>query len=598
MGIQIKGINISKNNTTPRVTQQRTLEDVSGSLERTSINTAEVNQAIGLDVRGPGSSTNQKTPMGYIYNEMKDAEMYYKDPAPQPQGVPSLFNPYSIYVYPGSDIVNKFYDIKDGDENTAFPKFKAITGYKKDIDGNTLVVKGHRIKIGTGNREITMGSLLNDFDPDLNPTKPYYATDFMYAKYYKKIPLNRLITIRRFPYPTFDNLEFGQNSGFVKPIAQAITFFGDPTGNKLAEITKMNGKIKWEKLKADVHDVQGNEKGWEDSPIQPGNKTGGAIYSAMTGKGDIGGFKAESAEAGKYNTFEYTNKVLGPVNVINETHTRGRGIGAELEYSITFHYKLKSYNNINPRIAMIDLISNLLALSFNNAKFWGGANRYFPKHPQFAFFGDQKAFYEGRYGDYFGSLFSEIGKFGDVLSGILGSLMSGDLSPLTDILKGAGTAVMDMKRAKSRPQVIGFKALLTGLPVGEWHMTVGNPYKPILSVGNLICESFELSLSEELGVDDFPEELMFTIDLKSGRPRDKGDLESMLSMGNGRTYYPPKDFIDITNMSASTTNSPAAANNTQTGTTMNTKIDQGKVSSGKGTPAPPDFLTKLTGTVF
>lgn len=46
--------------------------------------------------------------------------------------------------------------------------------------------------------------------------------------------------------------------------------------------------------------------------------------------------------------------------------------------------------------------------------------------------------------------------------------------------------------------------------------------------------------------------MKYTVNLKSGRPRDKGDLESMLIGGEGRTYYPPSGFIDVTNKSAST----------------------------------------------
>ena len=35
---------------------------------------------------------------------------------------------------------------------------------------------------------------------------PYYWKDFIYCKYYGTIPNNRLITLRRFPYPCTDNI--------------------------------------------------------------------------------------------------------------------------------------------------------------------------------------------------------------------------------------------------------------------------------------------------------------------------------------------------------------------------------------------------------
>ncbi len=80
------------------------------------------------------------------------------------------------------------------------------------------------------------------------------------------------------------------------------------------------------------------------------------------------------------------------------------------------------------------------------------------------------------------------------------------------------------------------KPLMTGEPVGEWHLTVGNPMNPIAVIGNLICTGMKMSMSDELGVDDFPTSLKFTVALDHGRDRDKGDIESMFNMGQGRFY--------------------------------------------------------------
>src|SRR6185369_16070027 len=131
---------------------------------------------------------------------------------------------------------------------------------------------------------------------------------------------------------------------------------------------------------------------------------------------------------------------------------------------------------------------------------------------------------------------------------------SGDLSALKKIGAKLAGGALDLQSYKSRPAVVGFKALLTGLPVGEWHLTIGNPYNPMMMIGNLICTGFEFELGGEMGVDDFPDELRFLVKLESGRPRDKGDLESMYLLGEGRGYYPPDGFDDIANLSASTTN--------------------------------------------
>ena len=53
--------------------------------------------------------------------------------------------------------------------------------------------------------------------------------------------------------------------------------------------------------------------------------------------------------------------------------------------------------------------------------------------------------------------------------------------------------------------MLSIRALLTGEPVGEWHLMVGNPFNPMLMIGNLILDSANLKIEDEmLGVDDFP----------------------------------------------------------------------------------------------
>lgn len=539
----------------------------------------------------------------FAYEGEVEVERYSTKAAPK-FGSGSIFNPYSVFTHPNAKTANDFLDIKG--QAGAFPK------------GEKVYTNGDGKEIHIGGRKLTIESLLEDFQPNETNSKPYFATDFFFGKYWRKIPLNHIITLRRFPFPTYDNLEFGKDSqGKVTPVAQAVTYFGEPTGNELNELTKFSGTINWEELTADVHDVEGNEVDQSKTPFLGG--IGGVAGTAITaanvlgnpGKQDLGGFKQDQIDAAHYSGFEYTNKVLGPVNVIHKTHTRGRGIGANWKTDLVFEYELKSFNGINPRIAMLDLLCNMLALTFNNAKFWGGANRYFPNQPQFAFIGDEAAFYRGDYGSYVGSVIQHLGSgLGaglSILGNLVSSILGGNLAGITDIAKGGANVLFDLQRQKSRPKVLGFHALLTGLPVGEWHMVLGNPYRPILTMGNLICEGFDMEFGGHLGVDDFPSELKFIVKLKQGRPRDKGDLESGFNLGEGRVYYPPKGLIDTPNQTASTSNSPANATGgsgqstkgnqpVTPASTVNTVPSQSVNRRGFG--ANDDYSRKLIGTVF
>lgn len=582
-----------------KLTDQQTLESIDSDLNRTeSINAANPEISAYVDITTQERTeelSNQvnTTNSGIHHNKNMQKVETYSRKKEQPDlhgksngGIHSFFNPYSVFTFPGALDKNDFLDIEKSPG---------------------LFTKEHR--------ELSLPQLLKDFSKDKHPSEPLFASNFMYCKYYDILPLNRIITLRRFLSPTYDNLKFpatkrtnGQannpdpNDVNFWPIAQAVTYFGGISKNDFSEMFKMSGTINWEEVKASIEDVQGNEQGFDSTPFVGSTGTLGGLIANFTGGGDTGGqrqaqsdFQREFYGADTY--FQHTNRTLGPVNVIDQTMTRGRGIGGGIdEINLAFEYELRSYDMINPRLAMIDIICNMLALSFNNAKFWGGMNRYFPNHPQFEFFGDQKAFYDGRYGDYIGSVIEKggaiFGKAWGLLAGLLHGLiknggqmigqaaealwdaakgaLNGNFDPAKQLLvkgassiAGSGLAkpLFDLAAHKSRPKMIGFKSLVSGLPVGEWHLTVGNPYNPTFKYGNLICKGFDMEFGKTLGFDDFPDELTFNIKLAQGRPRDKGDLESIFNYGQGRIYYPPDGLIDLGNISSGTTSNTKVATN-------------------------------------
>jgi hypothetical protein len=71
---------------------------------------------------------------------------------------------------------------------------------------------------------------------------------------------------------------------------------------------------------------------------------------------------------------------------------------------------------------------------------------------------------------------------------------------------------------------------------------IGNPLRPIVSMGNMIITSVNIQpTSSELTYDDFPTNYKVTIGLKHAMPRDKAGIESMMTAGKGRTYWKPSD---------------------------------------------------------
>jgi hypothetical protein len=519
--------------------------------------------------------------------------------------VPALVNDFTVIRHSACKSVEDWKDLEG--KPGAFPKYET----KSPNDGATTNPDGSIAESGgTGGRNLSVESLLIDFSKsdkkDKRYATPYRIADFLYAKYFGHVPLNRLVTLRRFPHPTYDNLSFGKDKGNVrnfKPMAQAITYFGEKPGNKLSDILKTKGVLNWKALEAEVNTVTADTVAdYKDTPFSSKLGNFGKAISVLSGKGDLSGAQGErNRYAAQYSGEDYTRKPYGPVNSINKTHIRDTGLEGNLKMSLVFEYELRSYANINPRLAMMDILCNMLALTFNNAKFWGGANRFFPSEiPQFGFLGDQDAFYRGDYGAYFKSFQEDIAKGiftgADIVKSVISAITSGDLlGAIKNLVKRIGGTALDLSAAKSRPHAAGFKALLTGNPVGEWHITIGNPYRPIAVMGNMIVTDWEMEWNDELGVDDFPTEMKFTINLEQGMPRDKAALESIYNMGDGKMYYKP---VPKGGNRGKTTTSGQGAGEKENQNYWTKGTDRESINRRAKAAIEYDYLQKLSGTLF
>jgi hypothetical protein len=113
-------------------------------------------------------------------------------------------------------------------------------------------------------------------------------------------------------------------------------------------------------------------------------------------------------------------------------------------------------------------------------------------------------------------------------------------------------------KALQRQILEGTRAELTGSPTGEWHLQVGNPFAPIMMMGNMWCKQAEFEFNDQLSIEDFPTELKVTCTLEHGRSRDSSDIQSIYNGGAGRIYYPQKNAEVDVNNSYSTGNSYSA----------------------------------------
>jgi len=456
---------------------------------------------------------------------------------------------------------------------------------------------------GEAARNLSIAKLMEYFNENY-PRISYTAQDFLYCKYYKKIPVNHLITLRRFPTHVNDNIfdlkldvagkdpktpraasnvDATQTAGVT-----AVTYMGEQAGNKLDDILTMSYGLNYKEVKSEMEDISSGDGGYTSQPFY--SKMGGvgrATADAFKGISSRQKFAAQNMSTGDKLGTTYANFVIGPVNVIDSTQIRDRGMKFSNDLKLNFEYELKSLNYVNPKIAMIDIISNMLTMTYNNGQFFGGGQRYYGSAGAVASqFGDINKLKQGDFSGYIGSVVTDVetgfknvfgggtGEF-NLENGIEGLLKVGK-TMLGNMLGGF---LSDNVGAVSGTQAS--KALISAEPTGDWHVTVGNPLNPIVTMGNMYCDNSTMTLGHGLGYDDFPMEVKFEIDLKHGKPRDKGDIENMFNAGRGRIYASAAGEEDILNLAGVDVATYGSVKAGKTNTQSTQSAPAGSVKSNK-----------------
>ncbi len=415
-----------------------------------------------------------------------------------------------------------------------------------------------------------------DFDP--YGLARYKMQDFIYLKYYNQIPNNYMITLRRYTKPCVDHMfgldmlpqNINQMNEYFKEffsLATAVTYMGEQTGNKLSDILKFDYGANWDDREGKVSAIQNPDGGLAaqlkkrgvseglmrgDEPIGGQNGTTSQLKSLWMLSAMAAGKNVDMSELiASQHRFEgnvfaerFGENLYGDINVIDKVKIRSRGLTFSNGFSLNFEYSLKSLKCVNPRIAMMDILSNFLILTGNYGTFWGGETIFYGNRSIAPQYGDPMLLRQGRFGEYLSSLagdvkegFRKISQMDNIngpedffkglwngvknvgsgfLQGLLGNLLGGNIG-----VAGEGQAV---------------PALLSGKPSGYWHVTVGNPLDPIAMMGNMAVTKTSVQFSDVLGYDDFPTEIKFTVDLEHCKPRDNAFIESMFNAGKGRFY--------------------------------------------------------------
>lgn len=324
---------------------------------------------------------------------------------------------------------------------------------------------------------------------------------------------------------------------FKEVTADVIDYTGPASGDKGLLSTIMNASSK-EYQQMQLAGMGGEQQNEYLKRVFSGSRLASRFFDNQNAE-----YKYSQAE---WRSFRDRNKVYGPIDAIKKTIVRGDdGLQFNHSFTLTFDYQLRSYDGINTKSAFLDLLSNILAVTYTTGTFWGGAYRMIGGMPQSNLYANLPIFKNSLNGNIksWGDLFDSIFESGD---DVWKSVTTGEgIGGLAENVKSMafssfiGTALNKL----GRPNKIAVQSLLDPIPTGMWHVTIGNPRHPILSMGNLILESTEVEHYGHLGLDDFPTGIRVTCTLKHGKPRDVSMIESMYVFGHSRVYVPVGNYI-------------------------------------------------------
>lgn len=471
---------------------------------------------------------------------------------------PSIFNPYFAVKSNGFSTNKPLLDIENASTQNPFVDTSDCSIWallKASADGNA----------GAG---VGMGI--------------YRLADFMYCKDLGKVSNNHLITLRRYATPVGDNIFKPANSGdpenmfSVAPdVGHLVTWFGTDD-NKLSDIMKMSFNATWKEMEAEIQQIDG--KGAGDGILGMIGNTLNPVYNKLQGAGvtaghdfitRIGtGFSFSGVNFGVPGPYENhpaltnydKNKIYEPKDTIQSNHYYEGKLVFNQEFTLNFSYKMRAYGSLNQKAVMLDLINNILRVTYTKGKFWGGEVKWVGPPGNNGFMKKAHSFIDNSFDKLWGfgtqflegaiswqEIFANLSNAAsglldsakdaaqDVLNGKYKEKMTEYGKELSEHLKNGNYAAAlkgQLKNALGRPALYAVNSFVSGEDLGLWHVTIGNPLNPIASFGNLIVTNTELSFGDvPLGIDDFPTEIKVAVTLKHCKPRDMVGIGHMFTKG-------------------------------------------------------------------
>jgi len=352
------------------------------------------------------------------------------------------------------------------------------------------------------------------------------SADIAYLTELGVYPVNRLVILRRYAENVTVPHNLNDLDDDIEPISTVIGWVS-PEDEKLFSITF---KEKWETT---------TDMFWDTIAEAVKQDTGISLKSAVPVPGWAQSFLFKFlTDAGLApKNWEKGYIPIGDPDVLKESSTRetnSQGLDSQFSFTLKTSYEQKYINGVDPGSAMIDIINNTLRMGTSDMKYILGGE--FIKN--FA-----NIITEGRVADWTKKIKELAIIFMNTLKVMIGeniekAAASANFTSTSTGTTQGGFNIEDAFTAairRFRWPLKGSLGVTSGIHTTPWHLTVGNPLNPIISIANILVDG-ELSFGNELGFNDMPTKIDVTFNINLSRSLGKNEIIQILDNTYGREY--------------------------------------------------------------
>ena len=453
-----------------------------------------------------------------------------------------------------------------------------IQVFNDRLPGNKEDINAFRQRKTLHNNDVYDISLLNIIEHLAGTAGSLKMADFAYLRDIGVYPNNRLLIARRFGGPVGDNIVLPKKkgaSGDYDPIGAMATLISWLPQD--SDYLNISFGEKWTDAEADFKDLLNRIGG--DVQTKGSSKAGGMMESvgnAIPLPGFTEGFQRQFLSRIGILDEDSADKIpSGNPNLIKEAKRRttigyesaGSGLSCTVEIEMNCEYELKFISGIDPTIVWMDIIGTILRFGTSPSDTYGLAPTLtakvdgWLKNPGKLVNDVVNNIVDGLK-DVANSIDDHVAAWSkksyDAIKAAKAAVEADANDAEKKAIEFAKSAVYDFKNfvfkfivgavktlaKKYRVEIMGIMNALSGLPSTPWHITIGNPLRPVFCAGDMYTSNVKMTLGPSLAFNDLPSSIKVNFTLTNARPWGLQEIISKFNSGYLRTVDVTKTFYE------------------------------------------------------